>query len=167
MPAKLATLGLLKIKFRNKDYDLIFFVYDVTRKILSSESNYIDHVVMWPKFVNNSIFMRQVIITSILKEFHPKNHFFEGYPWFKFNYLRLALGMGFKFSISMIKSLKLKVRKLLGLIPTFAEVTWEKLIREGEILLHILNSVESIRRYGMLKKNQNLKVLRMFYQKYF
>ena len=46
MPAKLATLGLLKIKFRNKDYDLIFFVYDVTRKILSSESNYIDHVVM-------------------------------------------------------------------------------------------------------------------------
>ena len=78
MPAKMATLGLLKIKFRNKDYDLIFFVYDVTRKNLYPESNYVDHVVMWPKFVNNSIFMRQVIITSILKEFHPKNHFFEG-----------------------------------------------------------------------------------------
>ena len=75
--------------------------------------------------------------------------------------------MDFKFSISIAKSLKLKVRKLFGLILTLAEVTWEKLIREGEILLHILNSVESIRRYGMLKKNLNLKVLRMFDQKYF
>ena len=60
--------------------------------------------------------------------------------------------MDFKFSISIAKSLKLEVRKLLGLILTFAEVTWEKLIREREILLHILNSVESIRIYGMLKK---------------
>ena len=75
--------------------------------------------------------------------------------------------MDFKFSMSMTKSLKLKVRKLLGLILTFAEVSWEKLIREAEILLHVLNSVESIRIYGMLKKNQNLKILRMFYQKYF
>ena len=101
--------------------------------------------------------MRQVIITSILKEFHPKNHFFEGQPWFKFNYLRLALGMDFKFSISIAKSLKLKVRKLFGLILTLAEVTWEKLIREGEILLHILNSIESIRIYGMLKKKSKSK----------
>ena len=75
--------------------------------------------------------------------------------------------MDFKFSISMAKSLKLKFRKLLGLILTFAEVTWVKLIREAEILLHILNSVESIRIYGMLKKNQNIKVLRMFYQNIF
>ena len=75
--------------------------------------------------------------------------------------------MDFKFSISIAKSLKLKVRKLFGLILTLAEVTWEKLIREEEILLHILNSIESIRIYGMLKKNLNLKVLRMFYQKYF
>ena len=75
--------------------------------------------------------------------------------------------MDFKFSISIAKSLKLKVRKLLGLIPTFAEVTGEKLIREGDFLVHILNSVESIRIYGMLKKNQNLMALRMFYQKDF
>ena len=59
MSAKFATLGLLKIKvFWNKDYD-------VTSKIVSHESNYIVDVVMWPKFDNSSISMREVIITSI------------------------------------------------------------------------------------------------------
>ena len=43
MPAKLATLNLLKIKvFSNKIYD----VHDVTDKILSRDSNYIASVVM-------------------------------------------------------------------------------------------------------------------------
>ena len=38
--AKMATLGLLKIKlFWNKGYDVILFVYDVTNKFLSHESN--------------------------------------------------------------------------------------------------------------------------------
>ena len=47
MSAKLATLGLLKIKvFRNKDYDVIFSVYDVTNKILLLNSSYIVDVVM-------------------------------------------------------------------------------------------------------------------------
>ena len=47
MSAKLATLGLLKIKpFRNKGYDIIIFVHDVTNKILSNGSNYIVDVLM-------------------------------------------------------------------------------------------------------------------------
>ena len=47
MSAKLATLNLLKIKiFRNKGYDVITFVYDVTNKILSRDLNYIVDVVM-------------------------------------------------------------------------------------------------------------------------
>ena len=67
MSAKLATLGLLKIKvFWNKGYDVIISVHDVTNKILSRDSNYIVDVVMWPKFGNSSISMREVIITSIL-----------------------------------------------------------------------------------------------------
>ena len=33
MPAKMATLGVLKIKvFWNKGYDITFFVHDVTKK---------------------------------------------------------------------------------------------------------------------------------------
>ena len=54
--AKLATLGLLKVKvFWNKDCDLISFVHDVTNKILSRESNYIVDVVMWPKLGTSNI----------------------------------------------------------------------------------------------------------------
>ena len=44
--AKMSTLGLLKIKvFWNKDYDVTIFVYDITNKILSDDSNQIKNVV--------------------------------------------------------------------------------------------------------------------------
>ena len=67
MSAKIATLGLLKIKvFWNKGYDVITSVCDVTNKILSGELNYIVDVIMWPKSGNSSIFMREFIITSVL-----------------------------------------------------------------------------------------------------
>ena len=47
MSAKLATLGLLKIKlFLNKGYDVIISVYDVTTKILLRASIYTVNVVM-------------------------------------------------------------------------------------------------------------------------
>ena len=36
--------------------------------------------------------------------------------------------MALKFYTSALNEFKLKVRKLLGLIPTFVEVTWEKLL---------------------------------------
>ena len=64
---KVATLGLLKIKiFSNKGYDVIISTHDVINKILSDDSNYIVNVVMWPKFGNSSVSMREVIITSTL-----------------------------------------------------------------------------------------------------
>ena len=67
MSQKLATPGLLKIKiFRNKGYDVIIPDSDVTNKILSRDSNYILDAVMWSKFGNSSISMREVIMTSIL-----------------------------------------------------------------------------------------------------
>ena len=67
MSAKIATPGLLKITvFWNKGYDLIISVDDVTNKILSRDSNYIVDVVMWPKFGNSSISVREVIVISIL-----------------------------------------------------------------------------------------------------
>ena len=67
MSAKMATPDLLKITvFWNKGYDVIIPVDDVTNKILSRDSNYIVDVVMWPKFGNSSICIREVIITSIL-----------------------------------------------------------------------------------------------------
>ena len=64
MSAKVATPGLLKIKIVwRKDYDAIIFVHDVTNKILSGDSNYIADLVMWPKFGNSDISMREVVIT--------------------------------------------------------------------------------------------------------
>ena len=67
LSAKMAALGLLKVKvFWNKGYEVIISVHDITNKILSRDSNYIVDVVMWPKFGNSSISMREVIITSIL-----------------------------------------------------------------------------------------------------
>ena len=67
MSAKMATLGLLKIEvFRNKGYDIIISVDDIINKNLSSDSNFIVDVVMWPKFGNSRTSMREVIITSIL-----------------------------------------------------------------------------------------------------
>ena len=42
--------------------------------------------------------------------------------------MRLALGMALKFYTSVAKELKLKVRKFVGLIVTFVEVTWAKLV---------------------------------------
>ena len=55
MSSKLATPGLLKVKvfqkvflklFQNKIYDVITYVHDITKKILSCNSNYIVDVVM-------------------------------------------------------------------------------------------------------------------------
>ena len=73
-------------------------------KNLSRDSNYIVDVLMWPKFGNCSISMRQVITTSI-------------------SYATLT----YKLEI-LHQGLKLKARKFLGLIPRFAEVTGEKLV---------------------------------------
>ena len=65
--AKMATPGFLETKvFWNKGYGVVIFFHDVTNKFLSRNSNYIVDVVMWPKFGNSTISMREVIITSIL-----------------------------------------------------------------------------------------------------
>ena len=133
--AKIATLGLLEIRiFWNKGYDVIISTYDVTNKFLSHNSNYIIDAAMWPKLGNCIISMRKVIITSILKEFDQKNRFFKGWSWFKFNNFRLALGTNLKFYTSVAKELKVKVRKFLGLVPTFVEVARKKLVGESSCL---------------------------------
>ena len=60
-----------------------------------------------------------------------KTAFFKGWSWFRFNNLELALGTDLNFYTSVVKRLELKVRKFWGLIPTFVEVTGEKLVVGG------------------------------------
>ena len=43
----------------------------------------------------------------------------------------MALGTNLKFNNSVAKGLKVKVRKFLGLVPTFVKVTREKLVGGG------------------------------------
>ena len=79
MSAKMANPGLLKTKiFWKKTYDVIISAHDVTNTILSHYSNYEVNVVMWPKFGNSSVTVREVIITSVLQGFDQKNCFFWG-----------------------------------------------------------------------------------------
>ena len=85
---KMATLGLLKIKvFGNKGYEVMICVHDATSNILSRYSNYIIDAITWTKFSNSTICMREVIITSILKIFDPKEHLnITFFCWSFFNY---------------------------------------------------------------------------------
>ena len=79
MSAKMVTLSLLKIKLLwNNCYDAMIFVYDVINKILSRESNCIVDLVMWPKFGNSSISVREIISASIYKDLTRKNTFWRG-----------------------------------------------------------------------------------------
>ena len=144
----MVTSDLLKEKaFRKTGYDVIISVHDIANKILSRDSNYNVNVVMWPKFGNSIISVREVIITSILWGFDQKNCFFEEWSCFKINNLGLALGATLKFYTrvaKVLKVLKLKVRKFWGLIPTFAEVTEAKLVEGGGDFLPILNKINRI-----------------------
>ena len=109
--AKLAFPALLKRKiFQNKGYVITILDCDVTDKILPRHLNY---VVIWPKFGNSSISVREVIITSILWGFDQKNCFL----------LRGGLGSSsiiwdwhkvwpWNFTSVWQKGLKLKVKRL-------------------------------------------------------
>ena len=67
MSVKLTTLGNLKIKtIWNKSYDIIITASVITNKILSCKSYNIVYVLMWPKFGNSGISVREAIVTSIL-----------------------------------------------------------------------------------------------------
>ena len=149
MTTKMATTGLLKLTvFWNKDYDIIILVDDVTNKISSCDSNYIVDVLMWPKLGNSSNSKRKVITTSIFKDLTRKTAFFEGWSWFKFNDLGLALGTNltldtrYKLYTSVAKGLKSKVRKFWRLILKFVEVTRKKLVGGPSPQL-ILNSAKN------------------------
>ena len=76
--------------------------------------------------------MREVI-AKFCKDLTIKIAFLEGWSWFKFNNLGPAVGTNLKFHSSVEKGLKLKVRNFWELIPTFVEVTGEKLV--GKVFL--------------------------------
>ena len=123
MPAKLTSLAIFQIKLCwDKSYEDIVSVHQGTNKNLLHDSNYISDVVMRPTFGNSSISVAEVIINSILQGSHQKNDFFWGFilvevQWF-------GTGMTFTSYSRVEKGFKVKVRKFLGIIPTFVEVSF-------------------------------------------
>ena len=76
MSAKFTILGLFRTNvFSNKDYDVTASVYDVNNKILWHASHCILDLVVWSKFGNSSISLRQVVITTILWASDQKKDF--------------------------------------------------------------------------------------------
>ena len=125
----MATPGLLKITvFWNKGYDVIIPDDDVTTKFYhviqvilqmrSCDQSLVTLAFLWEKLSQPQFY----------KDLTRKTKFFEGWSWFKFNDLGLALGTNLKFYTSAVKGLKVKVRKVLGLNPTLVEGTEEKLV---------------------------------------
>ena len=57
-----------------------------------------------------------------------KTFFFEESSWFKVNYLEMAQGMALTSYATVAKELKLNVRKCWGFVPTFVDVTGEKIV---------------------------------------
>ena len=95
-----------------------YHVIQIILLICSCDQSLVTAAFLWEKLSQPQFY----------KDLTRKTTFFEGWSWFKFNNLGLALSTGLKFYISVVKVLKLKVRKVLGLIPTFVEVTGEKLV---------------------------------------
>ena len=110
-------------------------------KFLSRDSYYITDVVMWKKFCNSSVSMREVYHNLNCIRIWPEKTFARC-SWFKFHNLWLTLDTALKFYTSVTKGLKLKVRKFLALVPTIVEVTGEKLVG-GLFGPHILNRKRS------------------------
>ena len=72
--AKLAILDLFKISlFWNKVYNVIINAYGVINKIFSTDTIYIVNAVMWPKYGNSDISMKEVIIALILHKLDQKS----------------------------------------------------------------------------------------------
>ena len=121
MSTKMAAPALLKVKvFWNKDLKLKTDIFCLWRhqQNFSHGSNYIMDVT---KFGNSSICIREVIITSSLSRFDQKNLVRGGLD---------SCSIICQYT-SLSKGLKLKVRKFWRLIPTFVDVTGEKLVGEG------------------------------------
>ena len=105
-------------------------VIQIILKMCSFDQSLVTIAFLWEKLSQPQFY----------KDLTRNTTFFEGWSWFKFNNLGLAQGTSLKFYISVAKGLKLKVRNVSVLIPTFVEVTGEKLV--GGPFPPILNRVQ-------------------------
>ena len=107
--------------------DVIISVHDVTSKMLSLESNYIVHVVVYPQLCDKRFYER-CCQKDLTKKIDQIKKIFKRCSWLKLNKLGLSLGINLKFYIGVTIWLKRKVRMFWQLTSTFVEVIGEKLL---------------------------------------
>ena len=123
MPVEMAILGSLEVK--------VFWKKLMTSSFLSmtypTQLFRVTNVILWKWSCGQNLLTLAFVWETLsqlqsYKDLTKKATFFEGWSWFCFNSLRLALVMNLKFYTNDTKRLKLKVRMFLGLTPTFVEV---------------------------------------------
>ena len=130
MPAKLATLGLLKIKvFWNKGWRHNFCLWSHQQHFIIWLN--IADLVTWANFANSNLNFIGIWLEKpiFLRSVHGSSLII--WDWH------------LKFYINVAKWLKLKIRKFLGLISTVLEATGGKLVagRGGFLPTPIVNRV--------------------------
>ena len=98
---------------------------------------------MRKKLVTIAFLREKLPLTQFYNHLTRKKQFFKGCSRFKLHDLGLSLGMALRFYTTVAKGLKLKAGKFWGLIPTFVEVTGEKLVG-GLFLPHPQSSIRLI-----------------------
>ena len=145
MSATLATLSFLKIKvIWNKGYDVIISAQDAVNVILSRESNYICRCHLNKVWLTLALLWKKLLWPQFYKDVTRKSNF-----CFKFNSLRLALGMALKFYTILAKGLKLKV-KVFGANSYFRRSYWGKTGRRGTVLTPIPERVKIKQHFAFL-----------------
>ena len=111
---------------------------------------------------NSSIFMKEVIKTSVLTR---KTNFFKGCSCFKFNNLRLAIGMALKFCTTQ-RVIKTKSQKALGafcppsppIIPNlkhYACTSRSALpVLQPDMFWYWINSSQVLKKQNLFQKSQ-------------
>ena len=101
-----------------------YHVIQIILEMCLCDQSLITVAFLWEKLSQPQLYM----------DLTRKPLFFEGWFWFKFSNLGIALGKNLKFYTSVAKGLKLKIRMFWGLILTSVQITGEKLV--GKVFLH-------------------------------
>ena len=96
-------------------------VIQIILQMCSCEQSLVTAAFLWEKLSQPRFY----------KDLTRKPAFIERWSWLRFNNLGLGLVTNLKFCTSVVKVLKLNVRKFCGLIPKFVEVTGEKQVGGG------------------------------------
>ena len=97
-------------------------------------SNYVIQIILWMWLCDRSFvtfLWEKLLLSKFYKDSTRRTAFFEGWSWFKFINLGLALGMNLEFYTSVGKGFKVKIRQFYGLALTVIEVTGEKVVGWG------------------------------------